>query len=226
MKWHAFLSAEEQALSLATTVGDDLTSLLLQKDVVTLCVPGGTTPLLFLSLLSKVSLDWSRVKVLLNDERYVPLSDRLSNEAMLRDVFLRNEAVDAQIVSLFREGMPIENFVKNFNHSVDTYLPLDICILGMGADGHTASLFPDMLFLEDALDETGPAGLIIANAPNKPEQRVSLNLSALLSAQQHYVLIKGVEKKEIIQKANQTRSFDLPISYVLAATSPATFYTD
>lgn len=221
-----FPTAEAQAQNLALKVGEDLVSLLKQKDLVTVCVPGGTTPALFLGFLSKISLNWSRVKVVLNDERWVPLNDPLSNEAMVRKVLLRNQAFDAQIVSLFDDGSPVDQAVVKFNQRISTVLPLDICVLGMGDDGHTASLFPAMLDLQEALNVNEAAALIIAQVPNKTEQRVSFNLSAILSAEKHYVLIKGQTKKAVIHKAHEAQSLDLPISHLLAATAATVYYTN
>lgn len=226
MKWSPFSSPEEQAKSLALHVSQDLVRCLQQKDVVTLCVPGGSTPALFLHYLSETILDWSRVQVVLNDERWVSLDDSLSNEAMLRNVLLKNEAVDAQIVSLFDQSLTIDQAVMKFNQHITTVLPLDVCVLGMGDDGHTASLFPAMKHLAEALDLNQAPALIIAQVPQKTEQRVSFNLSALLSAQQHYVLIKSEAKQSVIKEASKTKSAHLPMSHLLAATNANIYYTD
>lgn len=226
MKWSSFPSAEEQAKHLALAVSQDLVSGLQQKDIVTLCVPGGSTPALFLNYLSQASLDWSRVQIVLNDERWVSLNDSLSNEAMLRSTLLQNEAVDAQIVSLFDHNLPIDQAVRKFNQRITAVLPLDVCVLGMGEDGHTASLFPAMEHLAEALDLNQPPVLVIAQVPHKTEQRVSFNLSALLSAQHHYVLIKSETKQNIIKEASQAKSEHLPISHLLAATNANIYYTD
>ncbi|MGH1539093.1 MAG: 6-phosphogluconolactonase [Arenicella sp.] len=226
MKWYSFETAQVQANSLAKQVEQDLIRLLQEKDLVTLCVPGGSTPALFLQLLSKTSLDWSRVRVVVNDERWVPLNDPLSNEAMLRKLLLNNESVVTQIVSLFDHNLPIEQAIEAFNRRASDVLPLDICVLGMGEDGHTASLFPDMNNLEQALDLSNPAALVLARVPHKTELRVSFNLSALLSARQHYILIKGQAKRQTIEIAEQHKSFQFPISHLLAESSTHIYYTD
>ena len=226
MSWNIYESAELQAQGLAEDVASKISQKLSQQDKVTLCVPGGSTPGLFLDLLSQIKLDWSRVRIVLNDERWVPLDDSLSNEAMLRNVLLKNEASQAQIVSLYNADLAIESAVEQFNQTIDSILPLDVCVLGMGEDGHTASLFPVMENQSDALDAKKPAQLICAKVAGKEELRVSFNLSALLSAEHQYVLIKGQAKKTVIEEALKVRSNHLPISYVLEAQEVSIFYTE
>ena len=227
MKWQIFESAEAQAKGLADEIGEKIVSLLEQQDLVTLCVPGGTTPALFLDKLSQIELDWSRVRVVLNDERWVPLDDALSNEQMLRNVLLNNMASNAQIVALYNNDLNIDEAVVDFNqHKIDSLLPLDICVLGMGEDGHTASLFPVMQDQAQALDDTEAAKMIVARVEGKDELRVSFNLSALISGDHIYALIKGETKKAVITKASEQKDNHLPISYVLTSKPVSVYYTD
>ncbi|MGH1543647.1 MAG: 6-phosphogluconolactonase [Arenicella sp.] len=216
MKWQCFNDGKEQAVALAAKVADDIQNLLRQQDTVTLCVPGGTTPALFFNHLNRYDdLDWSRVRLVLNDERWVPLNDPLSNDALLRQEFAKNAASNVHIEPLYNHDLAITDAVILFNRTVSPQLTIDICVLGMGEDGHTASLFAGMEGLADALDVNQVPALLAVKVANKPEHRVSWNVSALLTASRHYVLIKGPAKREVAATAAKQESFELPISYML-----------
>ncbi len=173
-----FKTYYQQSMSLAKNVAEDIEKLLLEKEVVNVCLPGGITPVLFFKFLRQMLLDWKRVRIFLNDERWVPLDNSLSNQAMLQANFKLNLAASVDVVPFYQETLPIDKAVEKFNQKIDSLMPLDICVLGMGDDGHTASLFPSMPGLSSALDDKAAPALIIANVPEKEEQRVSLNLSA------------------------------------------------
>jgi len=226
MSWVISESAESQAQALADEIGLKIGLLLERQDSVTLCVPGGTTPALFLERLSHIDLEWSRVRVVLNDERWVPLEDSLSNEAMLRSILLKNKSVAVQIVSLYNSELPIDDAVESFNETIESVLPLDICVLGMGEDGHTASLFPVMGNQQEALNSDLPAQLICARVEGKDELRVSFNLSALLSGDHLYVLIKGQSKEVVAKEALKQVTNTLPISHVFAAKPVSIYFTE
>lgn len=249
ISWHSFDSLPEQSLALAHRVADDIKRCLMHKPQATLCVPGGNTPALFLAALSQIKLDWSRVNIILNDERWVPLSDEKSNQAMLLRTLESGHAKAANMTAFYpspdRENTNREDFLKKFNA---LYFPItgtiadkkagkkapkntmpisiNVCVMGMGEDGHTASIFPHMANLAQALDTNAAPALISADPPGK-ESRVSLNLSALLSAQHHYLLITGNTKKSLIQKAQaKTLPAELPIEHVIEQTSLAIYHSN
>jgi len=246
INWHNFDSLPEQSLALAHRVADDIKHCLAHKSQMTLCVPGGNTPALFLSALGKIELEWHRVNIILNDERWVPLTDAKSNQAMLLRTLKNGHAKTAKVIAFYpsteSDEVERERFLKQFNPrhfpltnkqalqdiKNRTPLSIDVCILGMGEDGHTASLFPNMSNLPQALNTDMPPSLISADPPEK-EARVSLNLSALLSAQYHYLLITGDTKKSLIQKLQKTQAKsspeNLPIEHVIKQTSLAIYYS-
>ena len=129
--------------ALATTVSSQLENVLKVKDRVTLAVPGGSTPKLFFHKLSKIQLDWNRVLVIPTDERFVPETSDLSNAGFIRSTLLQNCAIEAKILTFFKPSVPIEELVRHISNELQTILPIDVCILGMGLDMHTASIFPD-----------------------------------------------------------------------------------
>ena len=217
MNFHSFSSNTEQCQELAKKVGDNIANLLASQEQVNLCLPGGTTPGEMFDYLSTMELDWSRVCVLMSDERWVPSDDPLSNEALLRSRLSRNNAEQVRIFSYYEHSLPIEAATKRFNSGMGNVTPLDICVLGMGEDGHTASLFPDMADLQGALDLDVPEKLIVVDSVSQPVLRVSLNMSALVNAKHHYVLLRGERKKAVIEEANKGKDMALPISHLLAA---------
>lgn len=232
ISWHNFTSLQTQSLALAQRVSEDLKRCLDAKKKATLCVPGGNTPALFLEALSQIECDWSSVTVLLNDERWVPLSDAKSNLAMLQSKLQQNKAKEAKLIGfcppLENAHMEREQFLKRFNTQYfkeSEPLCIDVCVLGIGEDGHTASLFPNMPDLSRALDTSLPPALISADPPNK-EARVSLNLSALLNAQNHYLLISGKAKQYVIQREQATQIEQYPIGHLISRTSLAIYYSD
>lgn len=224
LHWHLYVDFDSQSIALAEQVADDLAMHLEKKSAATLSVPGGSTPAGFLQHLSQQDIDWSRVFVVLNDERWVPLDHEQSNEAMIRKTLQCNFAESVNIVPLYNAEETSEKAVETFNVNQAQYLSLDVCVQGMGEDGHTASLFPVMQNQAEALDAEALPSLIIARVPDK-ELRVSLNLSALLSAEQHYLLIRGEAKKEVLKKASREKTTQWPISYLTAATEINVYYS-
>ena len=221
--WNNFDSYSQQSLGLAKVVESSVRQLLEKQERVVLCVPGGSTPAGFFQVLSEVPIEWSRVTVLLNDERWVPLDHPQSNEAMLRKNLQRQAAKKVNIVSFYSPNLLIDKGVEAFNRQYSHVFPLDICVLGMGTDGHTASIFPDMESLDHAINLDQAPALIVSNVPDK-EPRVSLNLSALLTSNRHYLLIRGEEKKKVLERAASKAIPLLPVSYVLAAANTHPFY--
>lgn len=224
MKWVEFSDAQAQAMGLAEQVAADLRLVLERQDTATLCVPGGSTPKRFFGCLSEQVLDWSRVKVVLNDERWVPRFETSSNEALLQQSLLINQASAAQLVSLYREGVTLETGQTHVNEAIQSTLPIDVCVLGMGEDGHTASLFPGMPGIDQALAQDAQPGVVCALGSAEPRDRISFNLSALLTAGSHYLLVIGQTKRQVIESAVEG-TLDVPIGQVLAlAARPEVYY--
>ncbi len=217
MKLTTFRDNAAQAHALAERLVGDMRRLLKKKQRVTLCLPGGTTPGLLFDELSKMELDWKNVHVLLSDERWVSTATALSNEALLRNRLACNAAQDVNIVSYYSEAGSMESTIAGLNEQLGEWMPLDLCVLGMGLDGHFASLFPDIIELEAHLDPNGKSGLIAVDSTSQPVMRVSLTLAALASAESHYLLVRGSDKKKVLETAALACDLSLPISHLLAA---------
>ena len=179
----------------------------------TLAVPGGTTPAAFLSALGGHALDWGAVAVTLTDERCVPADHPRSNRRLLDETLFAGIARAARFVAL------------DDGQALSALLPLDACVLGMGEDLHTASLFPGADRLDEALSADCSAPALRLRAPCAPEERITLTAPVLTGASRCFVLIHGAEKRAALDRAQAAVGpADAPVRLVLDEPSPATVY--
>jgi 6-phosphogluconolactonase len=208
---------------LADLVSDQLRAAIATKGRATLAVPGGTTPAPFLNWLSEEDLGWSDVSVILTDERVVPIGSERSNTRLLRDTLLRNAAEAARFVDFL--GMDESgSSLDAIRERLAPVLPIDVLVTGMGADMHTASLFPDAPELPDALAEDAPILLAIRPA-GQPEARLTLSAPVLRASGAAHILITGPEKKAALEAALADGPVaEAPIRAVLSASCPVTVH--
>ncbi|NIY78576.1 6-phosphogluconolactonase [Celeribacter sp. HF31] len=202
-------------LDLANKIAGELRMALEAQERVSFCVPGGTTPGPVFDTLSAVSLDWDRVDVLLNDERWVPESSERSNTALLKRRLLVGKAADARLVPLYRDVPTPEEGLDALMPAIEAVLPLNVLLLGMGADMHTASLFPGADQLELGLSDEAPT-LLAMRAPGAPEPRITLSAKALKSAISTHILITGAEKRAALERAQELDEMEAPVKAVLS----------
>lgn len=220
---HAFADADAQALGLADAVAVRLHEAIAARGGAWLAVPGGETPRKFLEMLAQRKLDWPRVSVTLTDERLVPVNDVRSNARLLRETLL--DRVPARFVPL------VESRSGKFNVSAPAELPrtFDVVVLGMGADGHCASLFADGENIAAALRADSGVPVMPMRSPSVPEPRVTLTLPALAATRALFVLIRGAEKQRTLEAAMRgTAPFaQAPIRAVLehAAAAPQVYWS-
>lgn len=226
-KFVEYADPAQQAKELAAIVAGQLADILGRKGKATLAVPGGTTPAQFLAELSRVPLDWSRVAVLPTDERFVPETDPRSNTRLLKEHLVKNAAVDATIVPLHAAGATPESVLAHLSEGVRKVSPIDVCVLGMGADMHVASLFPGSDNLARALDVEAADVLIPMRAAGAAEPRISLTASVLTEATHLHLLIKGPEKREALDRAERESSaIQAPVQIVLGRRNLTIHFTD
>jgi 6-phosphogluconolactonase len=164
-----------------------------------LVVSGGRTPADLFNALSKASIDWANVDISLADERWVDNSDDASNEKMLRTKLLINNAANANFVPLKTQHGDAEDAVLTCTENLQKMCtPFDVLILGMGEDGHTASLFPCSKQIADGLDLESGNTYIAVQPTSAPNQRMSLTLPAILNSNQIFLHLTGESKKEVL----------------------------
>lgn len=220
---HVFADDASLAGTFAEIVAANLRAAIGARGAALIGLSGGTTPRNFLSRLSLQKLEWNRVTVTLCDDRWLPPDNDRSNEHLLRATLLRNEAASSTFVPLYTDAADPEHAMERVAANVATLaFPFDVVVLGMGSDGHTASLFPGGDHLNEALRENGAARVLPMRAPDAPEPRVTLTLSALASTRAMYLHIEGVEKKAVFDRAMSSDAREhAPIRAVLDA-SPVT----
>jgi 6-phosphogluconolactonase len=202
-------------LDLADTLTAELANALRHNDRATLCVPGGTTPGPVFDVLSEQALDWDRVDVVLNDERWVPEDHPRSNTRLLREKLLVSKASKATLIPLYAPADQPEKVLDDLRATLEEHLPISVLLLGMGADMHTASLFPGADNLAAALDDHAPP-LMAMRAEAAGEPRITLTAPVLNGALSKHILITGPEKRAALERAAQLSPEEAPIRAVWA----------
>ena len=210
----------ENPSALDTALVDKVTALLMrainEKGVASLVVSGGRTPVAFFHLLSQQILDWSKVTVLLADERWVEADHSDSNEKLVRENLLINKARAAEFIPLKNSAMDAVTGEIQTESAIEPIGQFTLVILGMGDDGHTASLFPGAETLALGLDMNSGRTAIAVTPPAAPHQRMSLTLPCLLNSQQIIIHISGAGKQDVLQAAQAGDDItELPIRAIL-----------
>ncbi|MDC0737168.1 6-phosphogluconolactonase [Cognatishimia sp. SS12] len=206
--------ADMMAIDVAQNIAGDLTATLQHQERALLAVPGGTTPGPIFDVLCAADLDWSRVDVVLTDERWVAEISPRSNTKLLRDRLLVNRAAAATLLPLYAEAGTPEEALPGLIATLEDKLPIDVAILGMGADMHTASLFPDSDELLAALAPDAPL-LLTVRPDSQPEARVTLAAHVLNGALRKHIVFKGADKLAALERARSLPPEQAPISAVL-----------
>jgi 6-phosphogluconolactonase len=198
---HDFTNSAELAEALAADVAGRLRAAIDSRGQALLALSGGTTPLKFMHALSTRQLDWPRVIVTLCDERWVPPQHERSNARLIREALLQGAASAATFIPLYVDAPDPESGLAQISAEVSSLpLPIDAAVLGLGLDGHTASLFPDADRIDAALDARGTALVLPMRSPTAGEPRITLTLPALAAARALYLHIEGPEKKQVFAR--------------------------
>lgn len=192
----------------------DLRKCLLHHDTASFVVPGGTTPGPIFDAMSRVEIDWSRVHVMLTDERWVPEDHPRSNGALVRKRLLTAAAAEARFISLYRDGMSAEEAAPVLSQELAGEMPISLALLGMGADMHTASLFPGAPGLESAMAPDAPL-ICAVSPPDQPEARVTFSARALKGAMDKHLVIFGNDKRAALEQSANFKPEKAPIRAVL-----------
>ena len=214
MDLHEYPDREMMMLRVAQRIASELGQVLRREGRATLSVPGGTTPGPVFDTLSGADLDWSRISVVLNDERWVPEDHPRSNTRLVRERLLVGRAEAAELIPMRADTATPEEALEEICDGLRPHLPISVLLLGMGADMHTASLFPGADRLEEALAPDAPPVMALrAEAASEP--RITLTAPVLREAVNVHVLITGAEKRTAIEQGARLAPREAPIALAL-----------
>lgn len=210
-----FDNREDAARAAADRMSEALLRRLEAHGEASVVVSGGTSPAGVFAELANRALPWPDVHVILSDERWVPADHEDSNEKLVRDTLLTGEAQHANLLPVYKAGSTIEERCSELNEELRLApFPFACALLGMGEDGHFASLFPDAGNLDEGLDVDSRLLCVPVTTAASPYPRVSLTLSALSRSDEILLLIFGDGKRAVYEAAKKEAN-GLPVSHLL-----------
>lgn len=214
MKLIEYADRDMLAIDLAGILANELASTLHHEERATLVVPGGTTPGPIFDDLCAVDLEWDRIDVMLSDERWVPEVSPRSNTGLIKARLLTGKAATARYLPLYLAKEHPEEAIAELETLLAPSLPISVLLLGMGADMHTASLFPRGDNLRLALDPQAPI-LVPMKAEGLDEQRITLSARVLKEALSIHIVVTGDDKKDALMRARDLTPEEAPVRAVL-----------
>lgn len=206
------------AAAAAEAAAAALTAGLAARGHASLVGTGGRSPAPVYDALQDADLDWGRVTITLSDERFVPATSPDSNAALIGARLLQGRAAAATFLPLYSDAPSAEACADIAEPHLRALAPFDMLFLGMGEDGHVASLIPGSPVMQMGLDPSGARFVIgvPAGVGSPPVARISLTLPALLAARTTLILIKGEVKRQIVERGS-----GLPVhALIKQATAP------
>jgi 6-phosphogluconolactonase len=215
MLFKDYKTSETLMQSLASTVEVELNNAIKNRGLATFVIPGGTTPKPFFNIIRDSDIEWEKITIFPTDERWVSMENSRSNARLIQRELLTGRASKANFVTLYRKNKTLDQGASSLAENISNYLPIDVLVLGMGVDMHTASLFPGSPGL--ALAQSMNAAEVVPVTPldNSLEPRVTLSARALEKAVNTHVLIIGLEKKNAVKEAENREPASAPISQFL-----------
>ncbi len=212
-----FSSRTELEMTLTDRVEAQLRLAINKNGHASMAVSGGSTPKDFFKRLSTRKLPWNKVTITLTDERWIQTDNKESNTYLVRKYLLQNEARHANYFGLKNTETLSQTALDNLNIAVKKkLLPLDVLILGMGEDGHTASLFPCSDQIRQGLQQPNDKSLIKVTPESAKHQRISFTFDALSKSHSIFLHIYGSQKKQVYEQAlNSDNSIQIPVSAFL-----------
>lgn len=221
IQWHQAPEKESLAELVVGAICQALQAATQKQGRASLLLSGGSTPQLAYQLLSNATLPWDKLQISLTDERQVDDGHEASNAVMVWQRLLAKRP-QVQWFPLWQTGWTCQDIAEIKARTAEMQTPFDVVLLGMGDDGHFASLFPNCSASAQALHGDSDR-LLCTTAPNAPTARISWSLKALLDSKELMLYITGDRKKAIVQAAYQADSAEskLPIGYLVRALQAA-----
>ena len=213
LTWHTFPSPSTQAAALAEAVANCLRDCLHTQGHAVLAVSGGRSPIALFEALSQAKLDWPNVTITLVDERLVPPRHADSNAVLVRRHLLQHTA--ARFLPLVGEQTDVSDPAAALAEAETAFPTPDIAVLGMGADGHTASLFPQAPQLAAAVSPECRSKLVHTSPITAAHERIGMSLNALAAVPQLFLSIQGADKRSVLEQAAAMPLSERPISLLL-----------
>lgn len=220
MQLHSFINADLLNNDLAHMIAKSLNTAVAQRGHAYLVVSGGKTPIELFKILAQSDISWDNVTITLTDERCVNADDSARNEGMVKEYLLQHKARTARFISLYDDHVNLIDGLNLVEQEISSLPTFDVVILGMGEDGHTASLFPCSHELSKGLDDNAPAVLLI-QPKTAPYQRVSLSKKRLLNSRAIFLHLIGPKKWSVLDQAlTNSDPMIMPISAFLHNRNP------
>lgn len=219
IEWWDYEDADEMAEAVAGDIGFIIESAIDARGAAVIALAGGKTPLPIYEKLAKAKIDWKRVTIVPGDDRIVPLGDPLSNVTAIGKIFIPK---GARVIPLVSDKAPDYKAAGRSADALlqDVHWPLDLCLLGVGGDGHCASIFPGPDYDEALNGPKERRALGVMPEPLPPEApvaRVTLSRAAIVSTRALMIAVTGEAKKEVLEAAiGQGASSGYPVGRVLA----------
>ncbi len=198
---------------LAEEVAGLLSQAIAEKGKASIAVSGGSTPKGFFKALSEKDIPWNKVTITLADERWVNIDSDASNTRLVHENLLQNKAQSAKFFHVKQGGLLCDETLADLNLAANTsLLPLDVLILGMGEDGHTASLFPCSDQIKQALSVDNTNSLMKVVPKTAPHERITFTFASLSQSKATFLHLAGAAKKDVLTKALAGNDvFEMPI---------------
>ncbi|MBA3756794.1 MAG: 6-phosphogluconolactonase [Nitrosomonas sp.] len=224
MQRHVYPDIESLSQGFADYAADVLQNTLARKPKATLVLPGGNTPRYYLPALAKCALPWDRITVTLSDERWVDVTNEQSNEHLVKQHLMSHLPANTPFVGLKTQHDNPFSAIDEIHQRLDSLpLSLSLTVLGLGGDGHIASLFPGM-----NPDLLATHHCVAVGPPIAPSLRVSLSLAMLAESENIALVVTGKTKHRLLDRLSKDPDSKLPIVWLLQRTqSPVmVFETD
>ena len=206
-------SSESLAVDLSQNISEILLETIKKRGRVSMAVSGGSTPIPLFKVLSHLGLDWSKVDLTLVDDRWVSSDHKDSNELLVRSNLISNKAVNVNFIPLKNDASTAKEGRASSEEALQSFsLPFDIVILGMGTDGHTASLFPCSEEINSAMDLNNNDFLVATTPTSAPYERLGMTAKAIMDAKSIFLHLNGSSKLHTLEKAMDLKdAYKMPI---------------